>query len=148
MQLWPDKYSTLTITILLKQGGGGGAGEGGAKEQGSQGARKLKQNCRLRTVCAVVGQACQACQADSEHQKRSRIAGLLVHPPGLKIRQGTCTVSGPVLAETRVDDPGWGGWGGYGDALTPFRSPGASTGAEDSPEDVNRVRACARTAAY
>ena len=43
---------------------------------------------------------------------------------------------------------GGGGAGRYRDALTPFRSPVASTGAEDSPEDVNRVRACARTAAY
>ena len=67
--LWPDlsrdKYSTLTITILLKQGGGGGAGEGGAKEQGSQGARKLKQNCRLRTVCAVVRHAKHAKQTQN-----------------------------------------------------------------------------------
>ena len=68
-----------------------------------------------------------------------------MHPPGLKIRQGTCTVSGPVLAETRVDDPGWGGWGGDGDALTPFRSPGASTRAEFLPGDLHGVRACART---
>ena len=38
--------------------------------------------------------------------------------------QGLCS-------QRLVDDPGWGGWGGYGDALTPFRSPGGS-GCQDA----------------
>ena len=90
----------------------------GSRRGGSQGAREpgsQEAKAELQTPNSVrSGEACQACQADSEHQKRSRIAGLLVHPPGLKIRQGTCTVSGPVLAETRVDDPGGVGGAGTG----------------------------------